>query len=144
MRHRHAHATVLVLAVGLAFLPGCGGGSAKPAVSGTVSFDNTPIDSGSIIFTPATDAGHQKQQASAEIKDGKYTIPAAQAPPEGKYRVQIFWKKKTGKQVDAPGDPGNKIDETKEAIPNKFNKDSTLFVEIKTGENTHDFPLKSR
>jgi len=143
MRHRHAHAAVFALAVGLALLTGCGG-SSKSGVSGTVSFDGTPIDSGSILFTPATETGHQERQVSAEIKDGKYTIPLDRAPSAGKYRVQISWKKKTGKQVDAPGDPGNKIDDTREGLPSKFNRDSTLNVEITSGENTHNFDLKSR
>src|SRR5262245_13854905 len=143
MPHRHAYAAVFALAVGLALLTGCGG-SGKSGVSGTVSFDGTPIDSGSILFIPATETGHQERQVSAEIKDGTYTLPPDKAPAPGKYRVQISWRKKTGKQVDAAGDPGNKIDDTREGLPTKFNRDNTLNVEITSGDNTHDFPLKSR
>ena len=63
-------------------------------------------------------------------------------PPPGKYRVEIVWYKKTGKQV-VGSDPPNKEDETIQVIPEKYNKASELKVDLTSGSNTHDFPLKS-
>ena len=54
----------------------------------------------------------------------------------------VVWHKKTGKQV-VGSDPPNKEDETIQVIPEKYNKASELKVDLTSGSNTHDFPLKS-
>ena len=52
--------------------------------------------------------------------------------------------KQTGKKVTTPGDTGTTIDETKQVIPPRFNRDTTLTAEIKPASNTVDYDLKSR
>ena len=95
------------------------------------------------VFSFFTDAGTSKgDQGRADIVDGKYSIGSGSGPPPGKYRVEIIWYKKTGKQV-VGSDPPNKEDETIQVIPEKYNKSSELKVELTSGSNTHDFPLKS-
>ena len=64
----------------------------------------------------------------------------------GTARVEISSSKMTGKMIEvgSPMPPGTKIEETVEAVPAKYNKSSTLTVDIKAGANTHDFELMSK
>jgi hypothetical protein len=64
----------LLKAVGLAvLLAACAGGCANPiaTVSGEVSYDGQPIETGTIVFMPADGKG---AAASGAIQDGRYTI----------------------------------------------------------------------
>jgi len=122
----------------LVFLAGC---ASKPSVTGTVSFDGAPVDGGVINFVPEGGQRAEGGRASAEIKDGKYAIPAEKIPPPGRYRVEILWNKKTGKDVPNPTDPGTTMPETKQVIPVKYNTRSELTADIKVGGNSIDFPL---
>src|SRR5258708_1368330 len=126
-----------LLAVLVFAAAGCGGGHA--AMEGTVTLDDTPVDGGVISLFP--DKGTAKGDVGhAEIVNGKSSL--SKGPPPGKYRVEIVWYKKTGKQV-VGSDPPNKEDETIQVIPEKYNKSSELKVELTSGSNTHDYPLKS-
>jgi hypothetical protein len=59
----------------------------------------------------------------------------------GKHRVEIFWFRKTGKQV-MTGEGGTPKDEKAQVIPTKYNSESELTVDVKPGRNTFDFDLK--
>ena len=61
----------------------------------------------------------------------------------GSYRVEISWRKPTGRKI-ASADPGIMIDETREAVPAKYNTDSTLTVEIGSGDVEKNFALTSK
>ena len=137
-RSRYRHAFVALMAA-LLVLPGC---ASRAAVEGAVTFDGAPVDGGSITFLPS-ESGSKRIQVSADIVNGKYNLPAGKGPTPGSYRVQIIWNKKTGKQIDTPGDTGVKMDETVPVIPAQFNTDSKLSAEIKSGANTVNFDLKS-
>jgi hypothetical protein len=133
----------LALACSLALVAGCGSGG--PYAEGTVTFNGQPVDGGKIIFLPSGGAGPDKAPpASADIKEGKYLVDAAHNLKVGSYNVQITWKKKTGKQIVDPSDPPNKIDETKQVIPPKYNTASKTTVEIKPGANKFDYTLTSK
>ncbi|QDU31857.1 hypothetical protein ETAA8_70180 [Anatilimnocola aggregata] len=116
-------------------LLGCGG-SGQKAIRGEVSLDGEPVDGGSIMFVPAA-AG---KSGSAAIVAGKYSVPAEDDLLPGTYRVEIVWNKPTGKQIPA-NDPGMLTDERLQVIPDKYNTQSTLSVEITPGENEHNFLL---
>jgi hypothetical protein len=120
----------------LLLFTGCGG-DGRRAVSGDVSLDGEAVNGGSIVFLPAAGEG---SKGAAEIVDGKYAIPPEQGLPPGNYRVEIRWSKPTGKQIPS-GDPGMLMDERLEAMPAKYNSDSTLTAEITAGENEHSFKL---
>jgi hypothetical protein len=117
-------------------LTGCSG-SGLHAVTGEVSLDGEPIDGGNILFLPTE--GEAKKGA-ADIVAGKYSIPAQQGLQPGKYRIEIRWAKSTGTQIPS-GDPGMMMEERREAVPAKFNAESTLTEQIKAGENKLDFRL---
>lgn len=115
---------------------GCGAGTAD--VTGTVKYDGTPLDLGAITFVP--DGDGKAAKVSTRFYDGKYTIPAADGLKPGKYKVEINWLKKTGKQI--PTGDGPPMDERKEGLPDKYHQKSTLTADVKGGPNTLDFALE--
>lgn len=131
-----------VLASILALLgqAGCGSGGRVP-VHGSVSYDGTPVENGTISFL-STGGGANATNAGAEIRDGKYAIDAERGPKPGKYKVEIYWNRKTGKMVPTPGDPGVKMAETKQVLPPKYNRQTTLTADITVGSDSRDFDLK--
>jgi hypothetical protein len=134
-------ARALILAIALVTLAGC---SRRAAVQGTVTLAGAPVDGGSIRFTPAGGGTGAAAPLAAPIQGGKYAIDGSPAPSPGSYRVEISWKKKTGRKVPTPGDSAVPMDETAEAIPPNYNSSSTLTADVKSGSNTLNFDLKSR
>jgi len=98
----------LSITVGLLLISGCGSG--RSTVSGEVTFDGQPLDSGSIVFLPADGIGPSR---GATIENGKFAFAAAEAPSPGKKIVKITGSMKTGRQVQAsaPAPQGMMIDE---------------------------------
>jgi hypothetical protein len=133
---RAAHG--LTLALVLISLAGCSG---RPAVQGTVTFDGASVDDGAISFVPAGGAG-SAGPVGVKVADGKYTIGGDRGLAPGSYRVEITWKKKTGKTVPTPGDPAVQMPETKQVIPPRYNTRTELTADITSGSNTKDFELK--
>jgi hypothetical protein len=120
--------------------PGCSSSHARSRVQGTVSYDGQDVDRGGIAFIPEGDEADQPRvRATTEIVDGKYQLDSQRGPYPGKYRVQIYWLKKTGKKV--PGEKGHLMDETVQALPAKYNSSSQLTVDVQRGANTLDFAL---
>jgi hypothetical protein len=126
--------------VGCLALVGCAG---EPAVRGTITFDGKPIPKGLILLNPVNET---LPNAGAAIQDGVYEIPAGKGPRVGTYRVSIHWPQPTGKKLPNPEkyDTERFIDETQEMIPAKYNRESSLTVEIRRGSNVFDFDLVSK
>lgn len=114
------------------WIAGCGS-SPLVMVSGTVSYDGTPIDLGSIRFDPADGKG---PSAEAKIEAGKYNVDVA----PGKKKVFITGLKQNG--FTTPGGPdGPKIPAYEEIVPAKYNTASDLTHEITGGATGVDFNL---
>jgi hypothetical protein len=126
----------LLLGAAVLALAGCGG----PSVEGKITYAGEPIESGAITFVPTE--GGKNQAGGAPIIAGKYKIPAGTAPKPGTYRVEIIGRKKTGQKVPFPGDEGQFMDETILYVPDKYNAESKLTAEIKSGKNVIDFTLE--
>jgi len=109
-------------------------------VHGIVTLDNEPVASGSIVFLPTAGPG---KKAAAAIEQGHYSIPATYSLPPGSYRVEISWRKPTGRQIPS-ADPGIMTDETREAVPIRYNTESTLTAEIASGDVEKNFDLSSK
>ncbi len=123
-------------------LTGCGDGIPRASVEGTVKLDGSPLAQGSIKFEPM--AGTTGVVTGAEIKDGKYTLPASAGAAPGWNRVEITAMKKSGKMEQAPFAPeGTTIEELVSAVAPRFNVDSELKFEVKAGVNTANFDVKS-
>lgn len=115
--------------------------SDRAAVSGQVTLDGSSVENGVISFIPAD--GNSSRAAWAEIKSGRYAIPAKLGAGIGINRVEVSWPRKTGKMRPALP-PAPPVEEAVEAIPPRYNCRSELRVEIKPGSNQADFQLKSK
>ena len=60
-----------------------------------MSFNGTPVDDGTIAFV-SIDGGTGDGNANGDVKDGKYSLSGERGPKPGKYKVEIYWNKKTG------------------------------------------------
>lgn len=133
--------------LGFALLLGCIGcgksdGLSRAAVGGRVTLDGTEIVVGTIAFYPAD--GLQGPVAGGSIQNGQYSIARDRGPIVGKNRVEIHASKKTGRQVQAPmAEPGAMTDEVLEAVPSRYNTQSTLVADVKPGKNVLDYELTS-
>jgi hypothetical protein len=123
----------------LMVVAGCGAKSSA-VIHGKVTLDGEPVTTGNIVFMSAVSAG---PKAAAAIEQGNYAVSAHDKLRPGSYRVEISWRKPTGKKI-ASADPGVMIDETREAVPARYNTDSTLSVEIGSGDTQKDFALLTK
>lgn len=120
-------------------VPGCSSGP-RSSVEGAVSYDGQEVDQGGIAFIPEGDESNQPRvRVTTEIVDGKYHLDSRRGPYPGKYRVQVYWLKKTGQKI--PGERGHLKDETVQVLPPKYNDESELTAEVQSGANTLDFTL---
>ena len=132
------------LTVVLALYGGCGGmkeytGEKRYPLSGKVTVNGQPMESGVISFLPQEKEG---RVSGGPIKSGAYSVTEAMGPNAGKYRVEIHWNKPTGRRVkDAYGE--EIMDEDKEGLPAKYHSKSELTVEVQVKQNTFDFELKT-
>ena len=121
---------------------GCSG--QRGGVAGKVTLDGAALETGSISFLPIE--GTESPTAGAVITNGAYEIPRDKGPMPGIFRVEIRAQRKTGNKIPAgsPAPPGTLVDETVEAIPARYNKESTLRAEVKAGANPLNFELSTK
>jgi hypothetical protein len=110
-------------------------------LAGKVTIDGEPVDFGSISFLPASEGGGRV--SGGLIEKGSYAVPEEQGANAGKHRVEIRWRKLTGKKVRDP-DSGEMYDERKEGLPTRFHAESELTAEVSAEQTTFDFDLKSK
>ncbi len=140
--------TALLAVAGLS-LPGCGGAQAtidRQPVSGKITLDGTPLDQGAIRFEPFADT-KPRTTAGSPIQNGNYDIPKAGGLPPGKYMVSITSSEAGPPLPTDPAEAMNaagKMQPKPERIPARYNQNTELVVEIKSGSNQHDFPLTSK
>lgn len=133
----------MAVAAFAAGLWGCGSADdyARIPVQGRITLDGRPLESGTISFAPLN-AGPSTQGA---IADGAYAIGRSTGPAAGTYRVEIHSMRPTGRRVPDNDNPGETIEEVRNAIPDRYNVRSELRAEVKTGAGTPiDFALESR
>ena len=130
------------MALGLilgATVAGCGDGS-RSVVSGTVTYEGEPVAKGQITFTPADGKG---PIAGGEITAGKYRLTDL---VPGQKVVQITAVDDSAPvlssadmaQAAASGKPAA---QPKVLVPPDAAGNGAT-VEVKSGSQTHDFPLK--
>lgn len=124
----------------LLLLSGCGESDSGPTrriVEGTVQYKGVPIEFGSIRFIPQPEG----PVASAEITQGKYQTPKANAVPIGDVKVEISALPNTAGMTE------EQILSTPQkapvSIPDKYNRNTTLTAKITEGSGplTLDFKL---
>ncbi|MFO0891667.1 MAG: hypothetical protein U0790_21300 [Isosphaeraceae bacterium] len=142
LRHRR-RSRRLAAALAVALASGCVGeeGPLRLPVTGRVTLDGTPLPSGTVTFHP----GGKGPAASAGISEGSFAIGRSEGLAPGTYKVEIVSVQETGKRVTSPDDPTATIDEVRNLIPVRYNRESRIQAEVKpAGENSYQFDLSSR
>lgn len=105
-------------------------------VSGRVTIDGKPPESGSIAFFPLDGKSFT---SGGVIADGTYSAEV----PLGKSRVEIRVAKVVGekKLYDAPNSPVQPL--LAELLPDKYNDRSELEIVVTAGESEHNFELET-
>jgi hypothetical protein len=139
VRLKPLHAGLILIVAVSPLIAGCAKGSSS-SVHGKVTLDGEPVAAGDIVFLPTQSSA---RKAAAAIEQGTYALAASDRLSPGSYRVEIRWPKTTGRKI-ASADPGMQTEETREAIPAKYNSDSTLKVDVGSGDVEQDFALTSK
>ncbi|MBI1249527.1 hypothetical protein GC197_17015 [bacterium] len=85
----HFATVVLVWAVSLLALTGCGASDGRHHVEGTITFQGEPVPRGVIRFTPDHQNGNIGPGAVATILDGHYETEAGRGVISGPHNVMI-------------------------------------------------------
>lgn len=104
-------------------------------VSGVVTMDGAPLEGALVSFAPEEGRGSQAITDS----EGKYQlsyIGDTMGAKVGSHKVRITT------YIEDDSDP--EAQKTKETIPKKYNKETTLTADVKEGSNTFDFKLESK
>jgi hypothetical protein len=118
---------------------GCSAESTGPKeypVSGTVTFDGKPVESGRILFRKIGDGD---RAYGGEITNGAYSFTSE----AGKVKVEITASRLIPGKFDNSNGTPEPVGEM--YIPKQYNSKSTLEAEVKAdGENTLPFELVSK
>lgn len=128
------------LTIAMVSLAGCGGGKVGARVEGTVSYAGEPIEDGAIVFH-LPDTKGEGEVGGSRISAGKYLIENNPKITAGRYKVEITGNKSSGKKAKN-ADPDVTGSDVRQYIPPKYNKQSTLTVELTGGLNKKDFNLE--
>jgi hypothetical protein len=123
--------------VAILVLAGCGGHGGMAEVHGTVTFDDTPLETGAIRFVPVD--GKTKTTGGV-IKNGQYAVQV----PVGEMSVSISAPKIIGKVklYDTPDSRERTV--TEELLPAKYNDQTELRLQVEPGGMEKDFVLQSK
>ena len=125
----------LLVGCAAALLSGCGAPTAT--VSGDVTVNGHPLESGIISYAPADG---QAPQATAAVQNGKYRLKTV----PGKAWVQISAPVVTGKRKEYNGPDAPMVDVSEESLPERYNAKTELTVDLKSGDNTKDWSVESK
>ena len=128
-----------------AFLAGCADRNAnvRGSVGGKVMLDGKPLARGVIAFEP-TD-GTSGPTSGGDIVNGVIVIKTAHGPAIGTNLVRVSAVEKTGRKLPDPEFiSGDLVDEVVETVPRRYNKATSLRVEIKKGRNELNLDLRSK
>jgi len=117
-------------------IPGCSDKVKMGEVSGTIQIDGKPAKNGAIAFFPVD---RKSPTTGATIEEGRYTARV----PLGRAKVEIRVSRVIGhkKLYDAPNSPVQPILE--EVLPDKYNNQTELLLDVEPGKNQKDFDLKT-
>ncbi len=115
---------------------GCSSDSGKGTVSGTVTLDGQPLQSGLIRFVPVDG---RTPTAEATITDGEFSADV----PLGEKQVSISAPKVVGKRPAYQTPNAPMIDIIEELLPARYNVTSQLTLNVTGGRQDAPFDLKS-
>jgi hypothetical protein len=111
---------------------GCGGGAKTGQVEGTVTVNGNPLLEGAILFIPVNG---DTATAGGQIAEGKYSVEV----PVTQHQVQI-----SANVIDTQKTPPNATADQivmKQLVPNRYNVESELVMDVVGGVNKKDFAL---
>lgn len=123
-----------MLVSAIACFSGCSPDDSRLAVEGEVTIDGRPLPDGKISFMPLP--GTASPTAGGTITDGKFNISNDKGVRPGAFRVEIKALRATGKKT-RDDLSGESIDQKRQYIPDRYNENSGLTVDIKDGEANH-------
>lgn len=128
---------LLMFIVGGTALSGCQGSSAPPRfeVFGSVQYDGQMIPEGDIVFMPEDGKGRPD---GGKIIDGKFRFSVTAGKKKAEVRAS---RENPDKLVDSMMEPGKKVPSREDYIPDRYNTNSELKLEVASGENAIDFEL---
>jgi hypothetical protein len=107
-------------------------------VTGAVKVDGKPAPPGSSITFVPVDG--KSPTAGGVIQNGKYTVRV----PVGIAKIEIRAPGPVNRSKDAKEGPGPRGDLVEESLPEKYNDQSELRLDVHPGKNTRDFDLRSK
>lgn len=123
------------LLLAAASLCGCEKANARRAVSGTVTFKNVALDTGSLAFL----SPDGRQVGGAMIRDGKFDVPAEMGLEPGTYKVSVSSPKGVGERTPEQVAAGASAP-AKEQIAPEYNVRTKLTIEV-TAKGPNEFKL---
>jgi hypothetical protein len=125
----------------VAIAAGCGGGPTTGEVSGAITVNGQPPAAGSSITFIPTDG--KSPTAGAVITGSQYTAQV----PVGPCKVEIRVPRPAGRSTGSTSGPGSGPGGgglIEESLPAKYNDQSELTLEVKSGPNTKDWILTAK
>ncbi|WP_146119377.1 hypothetical protein [Blastopirellula marina] len=119
---------------------GCGPtGPQRYPVSGTVTFDGTPVEEGEVIFYSTEPGGHPD---AGHIADGKFAFDSL----PGLKRVEITATREGSPLKMKTGiEPGEMVPKVEQYLPARFNRETELEATVDpSGSNDFKFALDSK
>ena len=144
MDHRRSNqrAWSMVRVACLMVLAGCGQGSRRQSLEGTVTLDGQPLSEGSITFRPQQ--GTSGPTAGGKISEGCFSISPDAGTFAGTFRVEITASGKTGRKLKDHR-TGELYDEIAQFLPARYNRQSELTADVQAaGPNRFEFTLSSQ
>jgi hypothetical protein len=121
---------VLVAAIG------CNRSEPRGDVSGEVSYNGKPVETGAISFEPMEAASTPR---NLTVQSGVYRSDEKSALKPGKYRVRLSANDPSKKKGNIDlNNPNVRVDFIP-LLPPSWNAQSQLTVEVKAGKNTFNF-----
>lgn len=121
---------------------GCGGVSDMPevgTVSGKLTLDGKPVENATIMFHPIEDG---RSSTATSDADGNYELeymPGTPGAKIGQHEVVVT----TFVEESGTDEGDEKVPGREEIIPEKYQPQSELKVEVKAGDNTINLDLTS-
>ncbi len=118
------------------FVAGCSTSDTHGTIEGSVTLDGRPLAEGVVRFVPANG---DSQTASAAILNGKYTANV----PLGKNRIEFSAPKVIGKRKMYETADSPEVDVVTELLPERYNVQSELQMDVQPGTTQHKNELVS-
>lgn len=120
---------------------GCGGGKeGQMTVTGSVTLDGQPLESGRIIFMPKEKGSATATSGGGKIENGKYEAEVS----SGKMGVSIRASKDVPIENPSEEDKARGLTTRPESIiPARYNDKSELEADVSSSSREFDFDLKS-